>query len=136
MINRASATLDRIGTQAIVFDVCFLSDVPVARSLHFVEDNGLHIYIDVSDDSLPIALSLVHGPQVAIEYEEVPSSTELPFRDLFAFAAKLIALDEEGTTLQRESRNAASAPSRSQFKQRLIWKATRRLRWNAPASVA
>ena len=137
MDNEASTTLEYIEDKAVVFDVCFLSNVKAARTLHIVDANGVHIYIDVSEDSLPVALTLVHKPSLPIQYQEVPEGTLLPFKHLFAFAAQMITLDREGLTFLRESKSAALIPAHTQHQQEVITNVTRRpLKWSKAACVA
>lgn len=129
MINKASAVLQKIEDKVVIFDICFIPGTRAAHTLHFVNTDGLHIYVDVDDLSLPIAITLIHSPSFHIKYIKTSiriGSVRRSYGHLLDLATMLIILDEE----EPKPIKNPFVLSKDYFDQEFVKIAIRRIYWN------
>lgn len=94
--DRAKTILDKVGEKPVAYDVEFQSDATVHKTLLFthMREKSLHLYIDVDDQNVPIAVTLVHPPAKRT-YEKVDKSSDAfkhAMSNLYVFASQMAVL--------------------------------------------
>ena len=126
MTGKATATLHKIGEQAVVYEACFLPGVKAERTLHIKSTSGVHVYVDENDGD-PVSIKLIHKPSAAIRYEAVPAGTPKALQDPYKLAVELLVIDKAIRELTKDARNAHATQSQINFRDQLINSETRQL---------
>ncbi len=77
--------------EPVAYDIQFQSDVKVFKTVHVKTDGDgdVHIYVDLDDENIPIAMSFVHAPTAVIYKKIGEPQKRKAVSDAYALASQI-----------------------------------------------